>query len=210
MTIAAPPTAPSRADAPETFSAKADAFVLWMTSQLVPGLNAWLADYSGLSSASPALAANANFLGNWSSGTAYTVPSSVYHSGAVWIALQSSTNQTPADGSAYWARIDFQHSLPIVAMGSGTAIDCTLGQVFSRTVAGNVTFSISGAPSNRAFSVTLLLVHTSGVITWPTPFRWPAGVAPNLLTGRTHVVTALTYDAGANWLASAIPNYTVV
>jgi hypothetical protein len=40
--------------------------------------------------------------GNWDAGTAYVVSDLVNYAGSAWVALQASTNQTPADGSAYW------------------------------------------------------------------------------------------------------------
>jgi hypothetical protein len=40
--------------------------------------------------------------GNWAIGTAYATNDLANYGGAAWIALQASTGQTPADGSAYW------------------------------------------------------------------------------------------------------------
>jgi len=49
----------------------------------------------------------------WSSSTSYAVGASVAHSDNVWIARQASTNQAPADGSAYWSLVG-----PIAGAGS--------------------------------------------------------------------------------------------
>jgi hypothetical protein len=40
--------------------------------------------------------------GNWDGGTAYVASDLVNYAGSAWVALQASTNQTPADGSVYW------------------------------------------------------------------------------------------------------------
>jgi hypothetical protein len=40
--------------------------------------------------------------GNWDAGTAYVASDLVNYAGSAWVALQASTNQAPAEGSAYW------------------------------------------------------------------------------------------------------------
>jgi hypothetical protein len=87
-------------------------------------------------------------------------------------------------------------------------IDCSLGNFFTKTIAGNSTFTFSNAPSTRAFAFTLEVTHTSGTITWPTTVRWPGGTAPTLTTSRTHLFTFVTDDAGTNWRAASQVNYT--
>jgi hypothetical protein len=87
-------------------------------------------------------------------------------------------------------------------------IDCSLGNFFTKTIAGNSTFTFSNAPSTRAFAFTLEVTHTSGTITWPTTVRWPGGTAPTLTTSRVHLITFVTDDAGTNWRAASQVNYT--
>lgn len=207
MTITALPSAPSRTDDPATFSSKADAWVLaladWTTQ-----VNALSTDLAGLSLATPTILANANFKGTWLVGTAYTVPSSVYYSNRFWLALQSSTGQTPADNSAYWAPQDFYHSLAIVAVSADT-IDCRLGNYFTKTISGNWNPAFSNPPSSRAYSFTLEVVNTSGTITWPTEVKWPEGAtSPSLTTGKTHLFTFVTDDGGTRWRGASLGNYT--
>lgn len=87
-------------------------------------------------------------------------------------------------------------------------IDCSQGNYFTKTIAANSTFTFSNAPSGRAFAFTLELTHTSGTLTWPSTVRWPGGTSPTLTTGRVHLFTFVTDDAGANWRGASQTNYT--
>jgi hypothetical protein len=88
-------------------------------------------------------------------------------------------------------------------------IDCSTSNYFTKTIAANSTFTFSNPPaSGTAFAFTLEVTHTSGTITWPTTVRWPGGTAPTLTTSRTHLITFVTDDAGANWRAAPQINYT--
>jgi hypothetical protein len=112
-------------------------------------------------------------------------------------------------GTATFATTDALGSVRqnIVAVAA-LDIDCSLGNFFTKTIAGNSTFTFSNAPSTRAFAFTLEVTHTSGTITWPTTVRWPGGTAPTLTTSRVHLITFVTDDAGTNWRAASQVNYT--
>ena len=88
-------------------------------------------------------------------------------------------------------------------------VDCTLGNFFTKTIAANSTFTFSNAPASRAFAFTLEIVHTSGTITWPAAVRWPGNTAPTLTTGRTHLITFVTDNAGTTWYGAPQTNYLV-
>lgn len=45
------------------------------------------------------------FVGVWDGVTAYILNNCVQYDGALWIALQPSTNQVPVDGGSYWKKI---------------------------------------------------------------------------------------------------------
>lgn len=85
-------------------------------------------------------------------------------------------------------------------------LDCSTGNYFSKTIATNSTFTFSNVPTG-AFFFTLKLQLTSGAITWPATVRWPNGVAPSLITGKTHLFTFVTQNNGSTWFASSILNY---
>lgn len=87
-------------------------------------------------------------------------------------------------------------------------VACGSGNYFTKTVAGNTTFTVSGVPaSGTAYGMMLSIVHTSGTITWFSGVTWPGAVAPTLVTGKTHLFFFTTIDGGAAWRGAALPNY---
>jgi hypothetical protein len=91
---------------------------------------------------------------------------------------------------------------------SALDIDCSTGNYFTKTIAGSSTFTVSNIPASRAYAFTLELTHTSGTITWFSGVEWPAGTAPTLTTGKTHLFLFVTDDGGTRWRASSLINYT--
>ena len=89
------------------------------------------------------------------------------------------------------------------------AIDCSIGNYFTKTINGASTFTFTNVPaSGNAYAFTLELTHTSGTVTWPTSVRWPGDTAPTLTTAKTHLFTFVTDDGGARWRGVANTNYT--
>lgn len=86
-------------------------------------------------------------------------------------------------------------------------IDCSLGTYFTKTINGASTFTVSNIPSNKAYSFTLELTHTSGSITWFSGVTWPGGTAPTLTTGKVHLFMFVTSNSGTTWRASSLVNY---
>ena len=95
----------------------------------------------------------------------------------------------------------------IVAVAA-LAIDCSLGNYFTKTIAANSTFTITNVPATRCFSFTLELGHTSGTVTWPASVAWPGSTASTLVTGKTHLFMFVTDDGGTRWRGSYLANYT--
>ncbi len=95
----------------------------------------------------------------------------------------------------------------IVAI-SASNIDCSLGNYFTDTISGSKTYTVSNVPSNRVYSFTLEVNHTSGTITWFSGVEWPNGTAPTLTTGKTHLFMFVTDNNGSRWRASSLINYT--
>lgn len=87
-------------------------------------------------------------------------------------------------------------------------IDCSLGNYFTKTINGNSTFTVSSVPASGAYAFTLELTHTSGTVTWFSGVQWPGGIAPSLITGKTHLFTFVTDDGGTRWRGVANTNYT--
>jgi hypothetical protein len=86
-------------------------------------------------------------------------------------------------------------------------IDCSAGNYFTKTIAGNSTFTFSNVPASRAFAFTLELTHTSGTVAWPASVKWPADTAPTLTTGKTHLFTFVTDDGGTRFRGVAQKDY---
>ncbi|GAA6121443.1 hypothetical protein [Acidovorax sp. FG27] len=96
---------------------------------------------------------------------------------------------------------------PRVAVAA-LAIDCSTGNYFAKTVAANSAFTFTGAPAaGNAYSMSLDVTHTSGVITWPAAVKWPGDAAPSLTTGKVHRFMFATSDGGATWRGAALSNY---
>lgn len=96
---------------------------------------------------------------------------------------------------------------PVVAVPA-LDVDCSIGTYFTKTIAGNSTFTFSNAPtSGNAYSFTLEVTHTSGTITWPSSVKWPSDTTPTLTTGRTHMFVFTTRNGGTRWRGSALVDY---
>ena len=90
----------------------------------------------------------------------------------------------------------------IVAL-SGSAIDCSTGNYFSKTVTANITFSFIGVPSGKGACVSLVLTNGGNyTVTWPTNLKWAEGTPPELTSDGTDVLTFMTIDGGTTWYGS--------
>jgi len=87
-------------------------------------------------------------------------------------------------------------------------VNCSLGNYFTKTINGASTFTFSNVPSNKSFSFTLEITHTSGSITWPTEVKFPGDSAPSLTTGKTHIFVFITDDGGTRWRSNALVDFT--
>ena len=91
----------------------------------------------------------------------------------------------------------------VTLSGTSTAINLSLGNVFTHTLSGNTTYSITNAVSGQAHSFTLIINMGSTVrtLTFPASVKWQGGEIPDLSTAnKTYVLTFMTVDGGTNWL----------
>ena len=87
--------------------------------------------------------------------------------------------------------------------GTSTAINLSLGNVFTHTLSGNTTYSITNAVSGQAHSFTLIITQTATVrtLTFPASVKWQGGEIPDMTTAsKTYVLTFVSVDGGSNWL----------
>jgi hypothetical protein len=91
----------------------------------------------------------------------------------------------------------------VTLSGTSTAINLSLGNVFTHTLSGNTTYSITNAVSGQAHSFTLLINMGSTVrtLTFPASVKWQGGEIPDLTTAsKTYVLTFMSVDGGTTWL----------
>lgn len=83
---------------------------------------------------------------------------------------------------------------------SGTAIEVDKGAVFTKTISANTTFTISGVPSGKAATFSLILTNGgSKTVTWPSSVKWAGGNAPSLTASGKDILTFLTGNGGSTW-----------
>jgi len=91
----------------------------------------------------------------------------------------------------------------VTLSGTSTAINLSLGNVFTHTLTGNTTYSITNAVNGQAHSFTLIINMGSTVrtLTFPASIKWQGGEIPDMSeTNKTYVLTFVSVDGGSNWL----------
>ena len=91
----------------------------------------------------------------------------------------------------------------VTLSGTSTAINLSLGNVFTHSLTGNTTYSITNAVSGQAHSFTLLITQTATVrtLTFPASVKWQDGEIPDMSTAnKTYVLTFVTINGGTTWL----------
>ena len=92
---------------------------------------------------------------------------------------------------------------------SGTTIDCSLGNYFTKTITGATTFAFSNVPTYCVYIMTVeVTCNGSNSIAWPAAVKFPADTAPTLTDGKTQLFTFITDDGGTRWRANSSVDYT--
>ena len=93
---------------------------------------------------------------------------------------------------------------------SGTAIDCSLGNYFTKTITGATAFTFSNVPaSGKEYSLTIeLTLNGSNAVTWPAAVKWPGDAAPAITDAKTQLFMLVTRDGGTKWRGSSLVDYT--
>ena len=85
------------------------------------------------------------------------------------------------------------------AMGA-LNIDCSLGSVFSKTITGAATLTVSNvAPSGSVSSFVLELTNGGTFVSWWAGMKWAGGTAPTLTAAGTDILGFYTHDGGTTW-----------
>jgi hypothetical protein len=122
----------------------------------------------------------------WSAATAYAIRDQVTSGGSSWVAIAASTNQTPADGSAYWQRVrrylvrwdgddgagtvtfaagDYKQSLPLPLQEVTLAGDliAVLGTYDTGSTTNRVPYAGMAGASNTAPFVDWVILNTTAM-----------------------------------------------
>ena len=93
---------------------------------------------------------------------------------------------------------------------SGTAIDCSLGNYFTKTITGSTTFTFTNIPaSGTEYSMTVELdLNGSNAVAWPTSVTWSADTAPTITDAKTQLFMFVTVDGGTKWRGGTLVDYT--
>lgn len=84
---------------------------------------------------------------------------------------------------------------------AGNAIDLTQGNVFTKTVTGSLTFSVTNVP-DAGLAASFLLDLTNGgnySVTWWAGLEWGSGTPPTLTVSGRDVLAFLSHDGGTTW-----------
>lgn len=90
---------------------------------------------------------------------------------------------------------------------SASSIDFTLGDVRTKTLSADTTFTFANAASVPGKWITIMLTNTASnyLVTWPT-VKWVNNVVPVMTIGAKTDIYGLMYD-GTNYWGSYSQNY---
>ena len=83
---------------------------------------------------------------------------------------------------------------------SASDVDLTAGTYFTKTAAGNLTWTFSNTPASRVVGFVLQLTNGGAyTMTWPASVDWPSGTAPTLTSSGVDILVFITNDGGTTW-----------
>lgn len=106
-----------------------------------------------------------------------------------------SKNLMPKSGGAFTAAVQTKSN----AIGASN-IDLSLGNIFTKTISGATTFTLSNVPASGTVSSFILeLTNPSTNVTFWSNVRWPSGVTPVFTATGKDILGFYTIDGGSNW-----------
>jgi hypothetical protein len=93
---------------------------------------------------------------------------------------------------------------------AASAVNCSLGNYFTKTYSGALTWTFTNVPAGFYRFVLRLIRGANGTQTWPSTVKWTGGSAPGLTgtNGGSDIVEFLTDDGGASWRAYRLTTTT--
>jgi len=79
--------------------------------------------------------------------------------------------------------------------------DLSLGNVFTKTISGTTTLTVSNVPASGTVGYVVLELTNAGSATlnWFTGVKWAGGTAPTLTTAGKDIISMYTRDGGTIW-----------
>ena len=105
--------------------------------------------------------------------------------------------------------VDGAYTSSVSAVGA-LDIDLSASNYFTKTIAGDSTFTFSNPPaSGTVGSFTLELTYTSGTITWPGSVYWngTGQTAPTITAGKVQLFVFSTRDGGTTYRGAVLADY---
>jgi hypothetical protein len=82
---------------------------------------------------------------------------------------------------------------------AATAIDCSLGNFFTKTITAPTTWTFTNVPSGAYGFILELTNGGSNAVVWPAAVKWPNALVPTLTVSGVDVLTFITDDSGTTW-----------
>lgn len=101
-----------------------------------------------------------------------------------------------ASGAMAWAKRDRAVPLAEGTISAG-ACDYATGYIFSATISGATTISLTNVPATGTAMLMLRLTNGgSATVTWPSGIKWPGGTTPTLTASGLDEVVLMRTSAG--------------
>ena len=84
---------------------------------------------------------------------------------------------------------------------SASNINLATGNVFTKTITGNTTFTLSNVAATGTVNSFILDLTNGGAytVTWFSGVKWPNGTAPALSTSGRDILGFMSHDGGTTW-----------
>lgn len=107
------------------------------------------------------------------------------------LALESATGEVSVNGALQEKKVAV----------SASEIDLATGNLFTKTISGNTTFTVANTPATGTVAAFILELTNGGsaTVTWWSGMKWDDGLAPALTAAGRDVLGFYTHDGGTTW-----------